>query len=494
LIDAGHERSRYARQRVNDPNGLNGLNGLLRSYLAPHWRRVLLVAVLLLCSIGLQLASPLVVRHFIDAALAGADLRTLISAALLYGAIALLQQSVAVADVYLGEYLGWVATNALRADLTRHCLRLGPSFHQAHAPGELIERIDGDVTALANFLSRFLVVIAGNGLLLLGMLAVLWHVHWQVGLTFAVFSAAAFAALGGLRRIGGRVWAARNQAIAAFFSVVEEQFVALEDLQGTGAGAYALRRQDDLARQGYRSAVVPNLLSGGTWSATIVLFSAATAIAFALGAHFFAAGAMSMGTVYLLFSYAELLRRPVEQLTQQFQDLHQATGSIVRVQALFDTPVDLPVDAPRDSERGYEESTGVFPRLQPVRPGAARALASSPALPAGALRVEFEAVTFAYPGAVTGGAPTRTSSPAAPAIREVSFRLEPGQVLGVVSGARGVARRRWRGSCSASMTRPAAPSVSRGSTFARSSVTTCASTPAWSRRTCRFSRAVSGTT
>ena len=42
---------------------------------------------------------------------------------------------------YLGEHVGWTATNALRADLYQHCLKLDMSFHNQHAPGELIERI-----------------------------------------------------------------------------------------------------------------------------------------------------------------------------------------------------------------------------------------------------------------------------------------------------------------------------------------------------------------
>jgi ABC-type multidrug transport system fused ATPase/permease subunit len=67
--------------------------------------------------------------------------------------------------------LGWNATNALRRDLALHCLRLDLSFHKLHTPGELIERVDGDVTALANYFSRFVLQILGNCLLIAGILA-----------------------------------------------------------------------------------------------------------------------------------------------------------------------------------------------------------------------------------------------------------------------------------------------------------------------------------
>ncbi len=66
------------------------------------------------------------------------------------------------AVTYLGENVAWTATNALRAELAWHCLNLDMSFHNDHTPGEMIERIDGDVTELANFFSQFVVTLIGN--------------------------------------------------------------------------------------------------------------------------------------------------------------------------------------------------------------------------------------------------------------------------------------------------------------------------------------------
>ena len=64
------------------------------------------------------------------------------------------QAGTAFATTYVGEDVSWTATNALRADLTQHCLRLDMDFHNARTPGELIERIDGDASELANFFSQ----------------------------------------------------------------------------------------------------------------------------------------------------------------------------------------------------------------------------------------------------------------------------------------------------------------------------------------------------
>ena len=62
----------------------------------------------------------------------------------------------------------------MREDLARHCLGLDMSFHTSRTPGELIERIDGDVTALSNFFSQFSVRVFGGALMLIGILVILW--------------------------------------------------------------------------------------------------------------------------------------------------------------------------------------------------------------------------------------------------------------------------------------------------------------------------------
>src|SRR5581483_7791232 len=123
---------------------------LLVTYLRPQGRRTLVLAGLLLVSIALQIANPQLLRYFIDAAQnPQIELRSLLIAAGLFIAIALATQLLSLAATYVSEIVAWSTTNDLRADLALHCLRLDMAFHKARTPGELIERIDGDVTALA---------------------------------------------------------------------------------------------------------------------------------------------------------------------------------------------------------------------------------------------------------------------------------------------------------------------------------------------------------
>ena len=152
---------------------------VLRRYLVPQRGAVLVMALLLIGSISLQLVAPQAVRRFIDSVQRGEPESALIVTALIFLAVAVTQQALRVGATYNTERVAWAATNALRADLTEHVLRLDITFHQTHSPGELIERIDGDVNALAGFFSDFVLQLVGSAILLIGIVAaVAWINLW----------------------------------------------------------------------------------------------------------------------------------------------------------------------------------------------------------------------------------------------------------------------------------------------------------------------------
>ncbi len=254
---------------------------LFRTYLLPHWPMAVLLAVLLGGLISLDLVQPQIVRFFIDAAQAGGAPGAMSLAALLYLGVALLTQVIGIVEGYTAANLGWLATNALRADLTQHCLELDLSFHNSRTPGELIERLDGDVTVLANFFSRFVLHVVGNGLLLAGVLVLVFREDRRIGLVLLAFSILALLVMNGFRNPGARFAAASRQAVADLFGYLEERLNGLPDIQTAGAQEYVLRglssRLLATIRWGRASFLAGSLLGG----ATSLVFTAATAAALA---------------------------------------------------------------------------------------------------------------------------------------------------------------------------------------------------------------------
>ncbi len=152
---------------------------LLARYVAPQRARALLLTTLLMGGIVLQLVNPQIVRYFLDTAESQSGIENLFGAAILFMAIAVVRQITLIATAFVGETVAWTATNALRADLALHCLRLDMSFHKQNKPGELIERVDGDVNQLANFFSQLVLKLGGNLILVIAVLVLLWLQDWR---------------------------------------------------------------------------------------------------------------------------------------------------------------------------------------------------------------------------------------------------------------------------------------------------------------------------
>lgn len=411
--------------------------GLLQRYLLPLRRLVLGMAALILTGIALQLILPLVMRRFIDSVQAGGEIGFLIQLGVVYLLTAILQQVANVGATYLSENVGWSATNALRTDLTDHLLRMDLSFHNTHPPGELIERIDGDVTALSNFFSRFTVKLLGNVIMMGGVLAVLFSVDWRVGAAIAAFLALTLFLLLRFRNLAAPYYKQERQASADLFSFIEERLGGVEDVRANGGQAYVMNRFYELMRILMQRALKAAQIINVMLNTSLFMFAVGIAAAFAVGAYLFLREEISLGTVYLVFQYTLMLQLPIEEIVHQVQDFQKAGAGAMRVTELLALKSALTPAPSPNSGRGAREEYGDA-----------------------AIAIQFDHVTFYYPDAVpqivvershtdedefdteTGIPGRNTASTAAPqsidhlpgeiVLDDISFHLPAGKILGLL--------------------------------------------------------------
>ncbi len=302
---------------------------LLSDHVRPQKGRFIWLAVLLFGSIGLRIFAPQIMRQFIDEALAGKPLQTLTFTALAFIGIALIQQVVAVAVKYLGENVAWTATNALRAELAWHALNLDMRFHNDHTPGELIERIDGDVTELATFFSQFALNLIANGLLLIGILVALFMEDWRAGLGFSIYSVVTIYALGKLKDIAMPHQKARREAEAQLYGFIEEQLAGTEDVRSSGAVDFSLR---ELFRHHKEILIHSRRAHFKRWileNSMVFALILGNVLSITSGYWLFSAGLITVGTVYLFVHYINLLEEPFWAMTHEIESF-QTIGACVQ--------------------------------------------------------------------------------------------------------------------------------------------------------------------
>ena len=378
---------------------------LLAVYLKPQWFRTTLMALLLLLDVGLQLLNPQILRYFIDTALGGGASISLIYAAVFFIVVALLSQVVSVAAIYLSENVAWTATNQLRTDLVAHCLSLDMAFHKEHPAGELIERIDGDVDALSNFFSKFAINLLSNALMVIGILVLFFQIHWLVGVVLTIFVILVFLLLSAIWRRVIPLQIALRQVNADFSSFLGEHLVGTEDIRANGATEAIMQRFYRLLRRWQPVYLKAGFVSMLTGSVLLLAFILGSALVLMLGAYLWSSSIITVGTVYLLFTYTDFLSGPLSEVQTQLQDLQQAEACIRRIEELLHMQPTI-VD-------GEEQVS----------------------FPTGALSVECCDVSFGY---------TEDES----VLHNLNFHLHPEKVLGIVgrtgSGKTTIARLLFR--------------------------------------------------
>jgi ATP-binding cassette, subfamily B, bacterial len=361
---------------------------LLARYLRDQRSRFVVLTVLLLLSVAFSLLIPQVTRIFIDDANASAPLNQLLLTAAAFMALAIAGQALSVIATYVGETLAWNATNALRVDIARHCLHLDMAFHKAKTPGEMIERLDEDINAMARFFSQLVVMMGGNLLLMAGVLALLAVENRWLGLAFTLFSLASLLVLNRLRELAVAYEVDQRQANAEIFGFLEERLSGTEDVRSSGAVDYVInglyRLHSNLFTAWERVQLRYWLLGvvGG------VITVCGYGLALGGGFYFYNAGVIGMGTAFMIVHYMNLLARPLQQLSAQVQGLQAVGASIERIAQLTD-------EQPRVAD-GH----------------------GTP-LPSGPLSLTFERVTFAY-------------EDGEPVLDDVSFQVPAGHVLGLL--------------------------------------------------------------
>ncbi|HRO91501.1 MAG TPA: ABC transporter ATP-binding protein, partial [Promineifilum sp.] len=333
----------------------------------------------------------------------------------LFFAAVLAQNALNLLTVYLTEDLAWATTNALRADLTAHVLRLDMGFHKLRTPGELIERIDGDVGQLADYFSEIVVNLIGNGLLVAGVIILIFLEDWRIGLLALSYAVVMITLMRAVQERMVRLHTRISQASAALLGFLEEHITGTEDVVPNGGANYVMARLypllNTLAALRTRTYTLSSIIS----ATSTMLFALVLAGSMGLAALSYRAGAMTIGTVFALIYYVGLLQWPLNSVRRHLSDIQRALAKINRTREFF--------------------------VLRPeVDDGAA---AGTTALPPGAPGVAFEGVSFAYKDrrGITNyelritneeGMVSDSELVTPTVLRDVTFTVAPGRVLGVL--------------------------------------------------------------
>jgi ABC-type multidrug transport system fused ATPase/permease subunit len=370
----------------------------------PYRRWLLIVLGAMLLDTAMGLAAPWPLKIVLDSVfdgkpmpmafawLAGGHLERLAAlkvAVIATIVIALLQAGSAYLDAYYTVSIGqWIAHD-LRHSVYAHLQRLSMSYYDKQQVGPLISTITDDINAVQDFASTSLLDILIDVLTIAGMLAVMFTLNWRF--TLVAMAVTPLVALFAIRLRGVVKQATRDVRLrqSEIVTIVQEGLGAIRLVKAFAQGAFERQRLDAKSVESVEAALYARRVRSLLGPVVTALVALGTAAVLWFGARLVLDGAMTAGALVVFMAYLGKLFRPIQDLARASTSIAQAAVGLERIQAVLDADERLP-RAPNARKLTHVDG-----------------------------RVEMRGVTFGY-------------DPARPVLSDISFRVEPGQLVGLV--------------------------------------------------------------
>jgi ATP-binding cassette subfamily B protein len=355
-----------------------------------HTQMALAVAAVLIFTLS-QLAIPLTIRFAIDQGMAVGepDLSTLNWAVAAFAVTILVNYGASyLQEIVVGHTAESVLFDMRRA-MFEHLQRVSLSFMDKTEVGRLMSRLQGDVNSMQEFLETS-VLSVGDIVLLFGIVTVLLYLDPMLGaLTLSVMPALFLVRIWWLPR-ARRSFMAAHETNSAANGALAEGIHGVRTVQSMNRQRVNFHLYDDKSHLNLRAHLRAAKYAQVMVPIVDTLTGFAMAVVIVVGGGMVLQRSLDVGVMVAFLFYIQRFFDPIRSLTMQYSIMQRAMASGHRISEVLDVAIDVKDKV--DAEALPEEMDG---------------------------SVEFQNVTFGY---VSGQ----------PALKNVSFRVDPGETVAVV--------------------------------------------------------------
>jgi subfamily B ATP-binding cassette protein MsbA len=282
----------------------------------------------------------------------------------------------------------WVAHD-LRRTLYQHIQGFSLIEHGESRRGDLITRVTGDIDAVQDFISSALLGILVNLLTLVGMIGVMIYINWRFTLIALSVAPVLFLVVYFYSRRIKKASRAVRKRESELLSGVAEVLASIHVVQAFAREDYEERRFESDSRQSVEAGLQARSMKAKLSPIVDIIVAVGTCLVLGVGARLALANQLSDGVLVVFLLYLGKTYKPMRDLSKMTNTVSKAAIGYERIQEVLETESRV---RNRPDAREAPEFRG---------------------------RIEFDHVSFSYGGDV-------------PVLKDVSLRIEPGQVAAVV--------------------------------------------------------------
>ncbi|MBR2269320.1 ABC transporter ATP-binding protein [Sphingobium sp.] len=313
----------------------------LLPYIRPYRRGLLLVLAISVLSTALGLAQPYLSKLMIDQALLRRDMGALWRIAGIMITVTVLGFGVNILASYRYVRLSAAMLYDMRAALLRHLQTLSPRFYASFRLGDLVSRMNSDVSDVQRIASDTLLSVVSNLLFFIGCVAMMLWLDWRLFLVGGLLVPASLTAFTHYQRRLTALTRDMRERGADLGSLLVDTVMGMRVVTALRAGEHEVGRfkaKNDafvgamlrMQVASYMTGALPGTLMTGATSAVILY-----------GGWRIIEGDMSIGTLVAFMTYHMRLLSPIQTLMGLTSGLASARVSLGRIFELFDTRPDV---------------------------------------------------------------------------------------------------------------------------------------------------------
>src|SRR5215203_420757 len=315
--------------------------------------------------------------------------------ALAYLGLVVLDGVISFCDEYLSAWVGERFLVSLRTEFFRHLQGLSLGFFDRRRLGDVISRLSQDVDAIEELVLSGVVSALSYSFQLLFFLGVLFYLRWELALVSLLVVPLSWLGARRFSRLIQQAVREERRRAGAIGAVAEESL-------SNAALVQAYNRQDAEVLRfhrenlgSFKAQMVASRLSAFFTPLVNVIELAGVLAVVGAGVWELSQGRLTIGGLLVFIVYLSRLYAPIEGLSDLLNTVYEASAGAERIIELLDQ---RPSVTEREDALELNRARGT---------------------------VEFDSVSFRFPGAKR------------PALKDVSFRVQPGETLALVgpSGA-----------------------------------------------------------
>ena len=310
-------------------------NGIIKKIVRQYKAYLFLSICLVLAATMVSLLPAMIINQFIDMAAAETKQKAYI---VILGWLFITVFAAYLLDNarnYAVRITVWKMSDQVRHELFIKSLSQGQKFYNQFSAASFLEHMGNDVDQIEAFFADTLIPVLINILTMAGILVIFFKNSIVLGGIFTLFIFISFAALYLLQKKESDCITEEREASTVLSAFWNEIIGLRKEINVMHKWPYILKRINSMMEELKTTQIKKQKYLYRVWIAALLILMLANTLSLLTGGILYFAGIISLGTVYLLYSYSNKVKEPVENMQLHIQNYALFKSAVERVNSML---------------------------------------------------------------------------------------------------------------------------------------------------------------